>query len=269
MNELLRAAWILFQTHLVRTFRTRRGLIAAGLAALPVALALVVQQVSRHLESTEGPAPVELVITIVWMILVSVIVPLVALVLASGVIAEEIEDRTITYLFTRPIPRPAILLGRWLAAALPILVLAGLSAEAVVRLLGEIGEPGQAPWLPEGFHWRLLVTALMGGLVYSAVFAGAGALFKRPMLVGLAYTFVYEGFLGNLPGANQKATVIFYLRSFLFSNHPGLLGDMDEVVFSTPLVEPAAAVRSLVLILVVVLALGAWRFSKREYVLAA
>mgnify|MGYP001350311893 CR=1 FL=1 len=269
MKELARASWILFQTHLVRTFRTRRGLIAAGLAALPVVLALIVQQVSRHLEATKGPAPVEPVILIVWGMLVQVIVPLVALVLASGVIAEEIEDRTITYLFTRPIPRAAILLGRWLAAALPILVLAGLSAEAVVRLLAEVGEPGEAPWLPEGFHWRLLVTALMGGAVYSAVFAAAGALFKRPMLVGLAYTFVYEGFLGNLPGANQKATVIFYLRSFLFSGHPGMLGEVDEVIFSTPLVEPAAAVRALFLILAGVLALGAWRFSKREYVLAA
>ena len=38
---------------------------------------------------------------------------------------------------------------------------------------------------------------------------------------------------------------------------------------TTPLVEPFAAVRALALILVGILALGAWRFSRREYVLAA
>src|SRR5262245_56732950 len=100
MKELARATWILFQGHLVRTLRTRRGLIAAGLALLPVVLAFIVQQVSR----VEGPAPTEVLLTLVWYILVQTIVPLIALVMASSVIAEEIEDRTITYLFTRPIP---------------------------------------------------------------------------------------------------------------------------------------------------------------------
>ncbi len=266
MKELARAAWILFQAHLWRIFRTRRGWIAAGLAGLPVALALLVRFVSHF----EGPPPLELLISIVWFLLVQTIVPLVSLVMASAVIAEEIEDRTITYLFTRPIPRPAILLGRWLAVALPIAVLLVGSAELVVRLLENTGtEQGAKVWMPEGLHGSILLTVLMGGVVYSALFAAAGALFKRPMLIGLGYTFVYEGFLGNLPGANQKVTILYYLRSFLFSGHRSLVGEVEEAIFSVPLAEPGAAVRSLALILVGVLALGAWRFSKREYVLAA
>jgi ABC-2 type transport system permease protein len=271
MNALARASWILFQAHLWRTIRTRRGLIAAGLAAMPVVLALAVRVIS----SFEGPPPLELLVMFVWFFLVQTIVPLVALVLASAVIAEEIEDRTITYLFTRPIPRAAILLGRWLAVALPIVLLLCLSAELVVRLLAQAGgghgAEGSAEWMPAGFHARILTTVAMGGAVYSAVFAAAGALFKRPMLIGLGYTFVYEGFLGNLPGSNQKSTVIFYLKSFLMGPHPELGGgdDVAEQIFMTPLAEPVAAVRALASILVVILALGAWRFSKREYVLAA
>lgn len=266
MKELARAAWILFQAHLWRIFRTRRAWIAAGLAGMPVALALVVRLVSHF----EGPPPLEVLISFVWFFLVQTIVPLVSLVMASAVIAEEIEDRTITYLFTRPIPRPAILLGRWLAVALPIAVLLVGSAELVVRLLENTGtEQGAKQWMPEGLHGSILLTVLMGGVVYSALFAAAGALFKRPMLIGLGYTFVFEGFLGNLPGANQKATVLFYLRSFLFSERRSLVGDVEEAIFSVPLVEPGAAVRALAFILVGVLALGAWRFTKREYVLAA
>jgi len=266
MKDLTRAAWILFQAHLWRIFRTRRAWIAIALAGMPVALAAVVRVVSHF----EGPPPLEVLITFTWFFLVQTIVPLVALVMASAVIAEEIEDRTITYLFTRPIPRPAILLGRWLAVALPIALVLCAAAELVVRLLEKPGDAGrELAWMPEGLHGSILLTVLMGGVVYSALFAAAGALFKRPMLIGLGYTFVYEGFLGNLPGANQKATVVYYLRSYLFSEHRSLMGDVEEAIFSVPLAEPSSAVRSLALILLGALVLGAWRFTKREYVLSA
>jgi ABC-type transport system involved in multi-copper enzyme maturation permease subunit len=266
MKPFLRAAWILFQAHLWRIFRTRRAYVAIALAGMPVALALLIRFVS-HLEGAPG---VEVLISFTWFFLAQTIVPLVALVMASAVIAEEIEDRTITYLFTRPIPRPAILFGRWLAVALPIALVVCASAEIVVRLLSSVGNAErQLDWMPEGLHASILWTVLMGGVVYSALFASAGALFKRPMLIGLGYTFVYEGFLGNLPGANQKATVQYYLRSFLFSERRELLADVEEAIFSIPLAEPGAAVRALGLILVGALVLGAWRFTRREYVLSA
>ena len=266
MKELLRAAWILFQAHLWRIFRTRRGLIAFLLAGIPVALATMVRFISHF----EGPPPIEVVISFTWFFLIQTMVPLVSMVMASAVIAEEIEDRTITYLFTRPIPRSAILFGRWAAVALPIVALLSGSAELVVRLLARIGGERQTlDWMPEGFHGRILATVVMGAVVYSALFAAAGALFKRPMLIGLGYTFVVEGFLGNLPGTNQKATVQYYLRSYLFSEHRSLLGEAEEAIFSIPLAEPGAAVRSLALILVGALVLGAWRFARREYVLTA
>jgi ABC-type transport system involved in multi-copper enzyme maturation permease subunit len=266
MKELARASWILFQAHLWRIFRTRRALVAGGLTLLPVLLAAAVHFISRE----EGSAPPELLGSFVLFVMLQTIVPLVSLVMASAVVAEEIEDRTITYLFTRPMPRAAILLGRWAAAALPIAALLCLSSELIVRLLGETGKVGETKaWMPEGFHFRILVAVMMGGVVYSALFAAAGALFKRPMLVGLGYTFVYEGFLGNLPGSTQKGTVVYYLKSYLLEPHPNLFGDLSEELFQTPPIAPSAAVFKLGVILVVGLGLAAWSFSKREYVLAA
>ena len=70
-----------------------------------------------------------------WVLMVQGTVPLVALILGSAVVAEEIEDRTITYLFTRPIPRAAVLLGRWLATALVLELCLLLSAELTFGLL--------------------------------------------------------------------------------------------------------------------------------------
>jgi ABC-type transport system involved in multi-copper enzyme maturation permease subunit len=266
LNELARAAGILFQAHLWRIFRTRRALVAFGLTALPVVLALIVRVALRF---HDEKLPSEVLGTFVQLILVQTIVPLVALVMASAVVAEEIEDRTITYLFTRPMPRAAILVGRWLAAALPIAAFLCLSAAGVVQLLEGAERVEGAEGLPPGFLGRILVTVTLGGIVYSALFASLGALFKRPMLIGLGYTFVYENFLGNLPGSNQKGTVLYYLRSFLLEPHQTLFGELSEGLFQTPPMEPLDAVVRLLLILTAALALASWRFTKREYVLAA
>jgi ABC-2 type transport system permease protein len=267
MNSFLATTGILFRAHLVRTLRTRRCLVAVLLCALPVGMSTLIATVSRF----EGPPPIGLLHGVVWHLTVQILTPLVALIFGSAVIAEEIEDRTITYLFTRPIQRQAILLGRWLAALVPMLVALGLSSGIVLRLLGGLGseETGHGDWMPEGFRWRAMVVVLSGAAVYSALFAAAGALFKRPILIGLAYTFVYELILGNLPGSNQKATVQYYLKSFLLAGDVQALKRFEESIAIVPLAEPAAAARMLALILVGALALGAWRLSRREYVLAA
>lgn len=265
MSSFLHTTAILFRAHLVRTIRTRRCLFAVLLCLAPAAMAAFVALVSRE---KEAPPPLGLLQGLVWHMLVQIITPLVALIFGSAVIAEEIEDRTITYLFTRPIQRSAILVGRWLAALVPLLVGLGLSATIVLRLLGDLG-PGGKDWMPEGFRWRALVVVLAGGTVYSALFASAGALFRRPILIGLGYTFVYELILGNLPGSNQKATVQYYLKSFLLGGDEEVLRSFDKSLTIVPLAEPASAARTLVVILVVGLVVGAWRLSRREYVLAA
>jgi ABC-type Na+ efflux pump permease subunit len=203
-----------------------------------------------------------------WFFQVQTIVPLMALVMGSAVVAEEIEDRTITYLFTRPIPRGSILLGRWLAAVLFVLLALGLACSLVLGILGSIGMSDHAA-LPEGFERRLLGVVLLGGAVYTALFASAGALFKRPVLVGLAYTFVVEGFLANLPGGNQELTVQYYLKSVLVAGDPVLLEGFSETLALVKLEEPGAALRTLALVLFSALALGAWRLSRREYVLSS
>jgi len=265
MNSFLRTTAILFRAHLVRTLRTRRCLVAVLLCAVPVGISTLVATISRF----EGPPPLEVLQTILWHLQVQILVPLVALIFGSAVVAEEIEDRTITYLFTRPIQRAAILVGRWLAALVPLLTALGASAALVLHLLGGLGSRDGADWMPEGFRWRTMVVVLAGGAVYSALFAAAGALFKRPILIGLGYTFVYELILGNLPGSNQKATVQYYLKSFLLGGDDEVLRRFENTIAIVPLAEPFAAARSLVLILVAGLALGAWRLSRREYVLSA
>ncbi len=265
MSAFLRASSILFLAHLRRTFVSRRALLSAGLAALPVAASLLVAKISAH----EGPPPLIALLHMGWFLQLQTIVPLVALVMGSAVVAEEIEDRTVTYLFTRPIPRASVLFGRWLAALVLVLVLLSSACALVLWILSDVGNAEHRAELPAGFRERLFWLVLAGGAVYSALFAAAGALFRRPVLVGLGYTFVVEGFLANLPGGNQKLTIQYYLKSLLIRADPELLDSFSESLALVKLAEPAAAARTLLAILLVSLALGAWSISRREYVLAS
>src|SRR5207237_9442572 len=51
----------------------------------------------------------------IWFLYIRFIVPILGVFYGTALIADEVEDKTITYLFTRPIPRNAMLFGKYLA----------------------------------------------------------------------------------------------------------------------------------------------------------
>ena len=59
-----------------------------------------------------GPAIFGLMI---WMFYLRFIVPVLGVFYGTSLMADEVEDKTITYLFTRPIRRGAVLVGKYLA----------------------------------------------------------------------------------------------------------------------------------------------------------
>ena len=66
--------------------------------------------------------------------------PVLAVFYGTALMADEVEDKTLTYLFTRPIPRGAVLIGKYLAylACTILVVLPGGDA----RLLPGRAVPG-------------------------------------------------------------------------------------------------------------------------------
>jgi ABC-type transport system involved in multi-copper enzyme maturation permease subunit len=214
--------------------------------------------------------------------MLQVLVPLLALILGSAVITEEIEDRTITYLLTRPIPRASILLGRWLAALVMLSLLLTLGSALLVWAastshVAHATGMGMSPLsdqvagerrLAGGIAAPLLQAALLGGAVYSALFAVAGVFFAHPMIVGLAYSFAIEVLLANLPGKNQSLTIQYYLRSWI-AGYGEPAWNRVEGFASTQFDTPGGAIATLGIVLAVALALGAWRIERREFVLTS
>ena len=51
----------------------------------------------------------------IWLLFLRFIIPVLGVFYGTSLIADEVEDKTITYLFTRPIARGAIVVGKYLA----------------------------------------------------------------------------------------------------------------------------------------------------------
>lgn len=209
MADLVRTAGIVAGTHLRRMLRSRRMLAMLAIGAIPALPALFVSRIRGRGE------PADLITHATWIILLQIAVPLIALIGGSAAAAEEISDRTITYVFTRPVSRAGFFLGRFAATLGPVAV---VLAAAVLLVFGAVRhEDAAATGAGSALFQVVLGGTLVGGAVYTALFAALGARFRHPMIAGLGYVFAFEGLFANLPGKTQELSVLFHLRSLVYA----------------------------------------------------
>src|SRR6187431_3708676 len=132
-----------------------------------------------------GPAIFGLMI---WVFYLRFTVPVLGVFYGTSLIADEIEDKTITYLFTRPIPRGAVMAGKYLAYLVCTIMVVLPSVMIVYFLIVPFGEIGAS--------FRLLLVDLgimaLGLAAYGALFALVGTVLKRPLVGGLVFAFGWE-----------------------------------------------------------------------------
>jgi ABC-2 type transport system permease protein len=254
---------------------SRRTIFMALVVAAPVLIALFVRLLvslgapimeggprrgSTQIQMT-GPAIFGLVI---WGMYLRFIVPVLGVFYGTSLMADEIEDKTITYLFTRPIPRGAVLVGKYLAylactifVVLPSVVLVYL---LVVPLRGSLGAA-----FPDLL--KDLALLALGLAVYGAVFAFVGAKFKRPLLVGLIFVFGWEQAALAFPGYLKQFTVMYYLQAIVPHAMPadGIMSLIQGLFRETPSLP--ASLFWLAVIWAIALYFGARIVGRREYVL--
>jgi len=208
-----------------------------------------------------GPAIFGLMI---WIFYLRFTVPVLGVFYGTSLIADEVEDKTITYLFTRPIPKGAVLLGKYLAylactlfVVLPSVVIVYL---CIVPMRGSLG----ASFLDLVKDLTLLAVGLA---VYGAVFALIGARFKRPLLVGLIFIFGWEQAALAFPGYLKKFTVAYYLQALVPHAMPNdnVLSLIQGIFRENPSLTESLV--WLTVILVTFLWLAALSVERKEYVL--
>lgn len=158
-----------------------RGVLLLLLPLVLIGLAVLVR-------SLVGADPIAARHTLQGLGLV-VIVPLVALLATSGLLAPEIDDGSISFLLAKPISRYTIVVSKLVVAAVCVVVFAALPVLAAGLILYT-----DSPSLAVGFA----VGALVGGIAYCALFAWLSVLTRHAVVVGLIYLLIWEGLLGGL-----------------------------------------------------------------------
>jgi ABC-type transport system involved in multi-copper enzyme maturation permease subunit len=196
---------------------SRRTIFMALVVGAPVAISVLLRLLDAlgapvfkvNGSMMAGPAIFGLMI---WVFYLRFTVPVLGVFYGTSLIADEVEDKTITYLFTRPIRRGAVLLGKFFAymactvfVVLPSVVVVYL---AIVPMRGSLG----ASFIDLLKDLALLAIGLA---TYGAVFAFIGARFKRPLLVGLIFIFGWEQVALAFPGYLKKFTVAYYLQALV------------------------------------------------------
>jgi ABC-type transport system involved in multi-copper enzyme maturation permease subunit len=148
----------------------------------------------------------------IWFFYLRFTVPVLGVFYGTALIADEVEDKTITYLFTRPIRRGAVLVGKYLAylAVTSFVVLP--SVMLVYLLVAPINGSLGASFIP---LLKDLALLFLGLATYGAFFAFVGARFKRPLLTGLIWVFGWEQAALAFPGYLKKFTIAYYLQALV------------------------------------------------------
>jgi ABC-2 type transport system permease protein len=170
-----------------------------------------------------------------------VIVPLVALLAASGLLAPEIDDGSISYLLAKPISRHAIVGSKLVVAVTCVLVFG-----AVPMLLAGLILRTDAPSIGVGFA----VGSLVGGAAYCSVFALLSVMNRHAVVIGLIYLLIWEGLLGGLLDGVRWLSITRWSGA--------LVGEIADVSLVDDLPLPYAVIATAVAI-----GAGAWLTGRR------
>jgi ABC-2 type transport system permease protein len=173
-------------------FGRRRFLLLLPLPVLLVGLALLARGLGARPADWAEPVLVGLGF--------AAVLPVIALIVGTGVLGSEIDDGTLVHVLAKPLPRREIILTK-LAVAVAVtavtvgvpMYLAGLVAGSARLGIG------------------LAVGSLVGAFAYSALFLALSLVTRRPVLFGLLYVLIWEGVLGNLLTGTRMLSVQQYV----------------------------------------------------------
>jgi len=165
-----------------RLLRGRALWVCALLAAIPALIALGLKQDRDMLE----------LMRFAQFRVMAILPPI----FVASSVGEEIEDRTITYLWSRPIARWSLLLGKIAALAPVAMVLTALGWALATIVQGN-------PIVPQE-----LVAFMVGSLAFSLIAAGIATLIPRQgMAFAIIYLLVVDPTMGAIPASIREISV--------------------------------------------------------------
>jgi ABC-2 type transport system permease protein len=197
----MRGAPVVFRFTVGQLLAGRRLLVIGLLAAVPLIVpALIV--------AGSGRDPDGFTLDLFRALVLPVLLPVVALTFSTTTLGAEVRDGTVVNLVLKPIPRPGILIAKYLAAVLATLLVL-VPAEVVAHVLAARGS-GSTTLLS-----GMLAATVVGTLTYCAVGVLLSLLIGRALLVGLAYALLWEGALVSVAPSASSMSVRGYAEGVL------------------------------------------------------
>src|SRR5262249_18695164 len=195
----------LFRLTLRQQLHGKRLFILALLYMLPIGMVVLIRSFPHQ------PNAPHLEFALIFTMIPHLLVPLTALLYASGMIQDEIEDQTLTYLLVRPLPRWALYLTKLSATLLLTCALAAVFTVLTYAAIyvGE-AQPGFGVVLSLALPAsRLLALSL---IAYCSLFGCLSFYVNRMLVIGVAYIALFEGLFANLDFVVRRLTVMYYFR---------------------------------------------------------
>jgi ABC-2 type transport system permease protein len=180
----------------------RRALLLLLLAGLPALLALLVR-----LRGLSGSGD-DQTASALGLMIVTTLLPLIALVFGTAAIGAELEDGSAIHLLTKPVARWRIVAAKALAA-IPVTAALAIGSTVITGLLIGLGRGG------EGVTLAYAVGVAVGSVLYVLVFLALSVISSRALIVGLAYTAIWEGALSGLFAGTRVFSIRQYVNGFV------------------------------------------------------
>lgn len=223
------AVLVIARLTLTRLIRGRAVWISVIIAALPLAFAVAISSKQNSNIATD---------ILAFDLLLLAIVPAM---FVSSSIGEDIEDRTTTYLWSRPVPRWSILVGK-LAALAPLSALVIVASWVAAVYLAEHRMPPA----------QITFAIAIGTIVVCFACAGIATLVpKHGMPLTISYMLFFDIPVGAMPVSLSKLSITQQLRA---------LADVRSNIEQT--VQGGAI--GLAVLAVLWLSLALWRIRRLE-----
>ena len=134
----------------------------------------------------------------------NIFAPFIALALGTAALGNLVEDRTLVYVWLRPVPRPAMATAAFAA----VISVVGPPVVAVMIVAAAI----------TGVDGLVAATATATALAvfaYSGIFLALGLRFKRSLLIGLGYIAIWELLMSRLGDWFARLSIRSYPMSIL------------------------------------------------------
>lgn len=258
-----------FDLSLGQMLWSRRTLFMALVVGLPIVIALALRMLVEFgapIMRARGTTLSGGVVfgLMMWGFYLRFAAPVLAVFYGTALIADEVEDKTLTYLFTRPVSRSAVLLGKYLAYLVCTAGVVLPSVMIVWLLLGSLNDSLANTFLSLAKDLAILALALTA---YGALFACVGAAVRRPLLAGLVFVFGWESLALALPGFLKYLTVAYYIQGLV----PHAMPSESPLAVLEALFQQSAGLTAslggLAAITIGALWVAARAVTRREYVL--